>query len=111
MHTFDLSMFSSDLPRVNPTTLNGVILYYRLMTKWSGLLGDSTELSRMGLSQRPKLDGGGLGARTHLAGGCRRACARGVKVVAQHTRSKRPPWRVVVSPQRCFCDFLPCRIE
>jgi hypothetical protein len=26
-----------------------MILYYRLMTKWSGL-GDSTELSRMGLS-------------------------------------------------------------
>jgi hypothetical protein len=32
------------------TTLNGMIPYYRLMTKWSGL-GDSTELSRMGLSQ------------------------------------------------------------
>jgi hypothetical protein len=31
-------------------TLNGMILYYRLMTKWSGL-GDSTKLSRMGLSQ------------------------------------------------------------
>jgi hypothetical protein len=41
---------SSDLPGVNPTTLNGMILYYRLMTKRSGL-GDSTELSRMGLSQ------------------------------------------------------------
>jgi hypothetical protein len=41
---------SSDLPGVNPATLNGMILYYRLMTKWSGL-GDSTELSRMGLSQ------------------------------------------------------------
>jgi hypothetical protein len=27
-----------------------MILYYCLMTKWSGL-GDSTELSRMGLSQ------------------------------------------------------------
>jgi hypothetical protein len=27
-----------------------MILYYRLMIKWSGL-GDSTELSRMGLSQ------------------------------------------------------------
>jgi hypothetical protein len=40
---------SSDLPGVNPTVLNGMILYYRLMTKWSGL-GDSTELSRMGLS-------------------------------------------------------------
>jgi hypothetical protein len=35
---------SSDLPGVNPVTLNGMILYYRLMTKWSGL-GDSTELS------------------------------------------------------------------
>jgi hypothetical protein len=41
---------SSDLPGVNPATLNGIILYYRLMTKWSGL-GDSTELSRVGLSQ------------------------------------------------------------
>jgi hypothetical protein len=38
-------MLSSDLPGVNPATLNGMILYYRLMTKWSGL-GDSTELSR-----------------------------------------------------------------
>jgi hypothetical protein len=45
-------MFSSDLPGVNLATLNGVILYYRLMTKWSGL-GDSTELSWMGLSQSP----------------------------------------------------------
>jgi hypothetical protein len=43
-------MFSSDLSGVNPATVNGMILYYRLMTKWSGL-GDSTELSRMGLSQ------------------------------------------------------------
>jgi hypothetical protein len=41
---------SSDLPGVNPATLNGMLLYYRLMTKWSGL-GDSTELSRVGLSQ------------------------------------------------------------
>jgi hypothetical protein len=30
-----------------------MILYYRLMTKWSGL-GDSTELSRMGLSHVPQ---------------------------------------------------------
>jgi hypothetical protein len=43
-------MLTSDLPGVNPATLNGMILYYRLMTKWSGL-GDSTELSRVGLSQ------------------------------------------------------------
>jgi hypothetical protein len=42
-------VFSSDLPGVNPATLNWMIPYYRLMTKWSGL-GDSTELSRMGLS-------------------------------------------------------------
>jgi hypothetical protein len=35
---------SSDLPGVNPATLNGILLYYRLMTKWSGF-GDSTELS------------------------------------------------------------------
>jgi hypothetical protein len=40
---------SSDLPGVNPATLSEMLLYYRLMTKWSGL-GDSTELSRMGLS-------------------------------------------------------------
>jgi hypothetical protein len=46
-------VFSSDFPGVNATTLNGMILYYRLMTKWSGL-GDSTESSRMGLSQMPK---------------------------------------------------------
>jgi hypothetical protein len=43
-------VFSSDLPGVNPATLNSMILYYRLMTKWSGL-GDSTELSLMALSQ------------------------------------------------------------
>jgi hypothetical protein len=43
-------VLSSDLPGVNPETLIGMILYYRLMTKWSGL-GNSTELSRMGLSQ------------------------------------------------------------
>jgi hypothetical protein len=41
--------FPSDLLGVKPTTLNGMLLYYRLMTKWSGL-GDSTELSRVGLS-------------------------------------------------------------
>jgi hypothetical protein len=41
---------SSDLPGVNPATHNGILLYYRLMTKRSGL-GDSTELSRLGLSQ------------------------------------------------------------
>jgi hypothetical protein len=45
-----LSVYSSDLRGVNPATLNGIIFYYRLKTKWSGL-GDSTELSRMGLSQ------------------------------------------------------------
>jgi hypothetical protein len=42
-------VFPSDLPGVNPATLNGIHLYYRLMTKWSDL-GDSTELSRVGLS-------------------------------------------------------------
>jgi hypothetical protein len=42
---------SSDLPGVNPTTLNGMLLYYCLMTNWSGL-GDSTELSRVGLSHQ-----------------------------------------------------------
>jgi hypothetical protein len=51
MHTFDpLCVFSSDLPSFDPATLDRMILYYRLMTKWSGL-DDSTELSRMGLSQ------------------------------------------------------------
>jgi hypothetical protein len=45
-----LSVFPSDLPGVNPATLNGMIPFCRLMTKWSGL-GDSTELSRVGLSQ------------------------------------------------------------
>jgi hypothetical protein len=44
-----LSVFPSDLPGVNLATLNGMILYCRLMTKCSGL-GDSTELSRIGLS-------------------------------------------------------------
>jgi hypothetical protein len=43
-------VFPSDLPGVNPAILNRMLLYYRLMTKWSGL-GDSTELSRVGLSQ------------------------------------------------------------
>jgi hypothetical protein len=43
-------VFPSDLPGVNPATLNEMLLYYRLMTKWSGL-GDSTELSWVGLSQ------------------------------------------------------------
>jgi hypothetical protein len=52
MYTFRSSVCdSSDLPGFDPATLNEMILYYRLMTKWSGL-GDSTELSRMGLSQR-----------------------------------------------------------
>jgi hypothetical protein len=41
---------SSDLPDVNPATLNGIFLYYSLMTKWSDL-GDSTKLSWVGLSQ------------------------------------------------------------
>jgi hypothetical protein len=57
-------VFPSDLPGVNPATLNEMLLYYRLITKWSGL-GDSTELSRMGLSQivgfspTSEIDGGG----------------------------------------------------
>jgi hypothetical protein len=42
---------SSDLPGFDPATLNGMILYYHIMIKWSGL-GDSTELSWMGLSQK-----------------------------------------------------------
>jgi hypothetical protein len=47
MHTSILSVLSSDLPSVNLATLNGILLYYRLMANWSGL-GDSTELSRVG---------------------------------------------------------------
>jgi hypothetical protein len=47
-------MFSSDLPSVNPATLNEMILYCHLLTKWSGL-GDSTKLSRIGLSQGMRL--------------------------------------------------------
>jgi hypothetical protein len=43
------SVLSSDLSGVNPATLNGMILYYCLMTKWIGL-GDNTDLSRVGLS-------------------------------------------------------------
>jgi hypothetical protein len=51
MHTFRSSVcVSSDLPGFDPATLNRMILYYRLMTKWSGL-GNNTELSRIGLSQ------------------------------------------------------------
>jgi hypothetical protein len=42
-------VLSSDLVGVNPAALNRILLYYRLMTKRSGL-GDSTELSRVGLS-------------------------------------------------------------
>jgi hypothetical protein len=41
---------SSNLPGFDLTTLNKMILYYLLVTKCSGL-GESTELSRMGLSQ------------------------------------------------------------
>jgi hypothetical protein len=50
MHSFDPLCVPSDLLGVNPAILNGMLLYYRLMTKWSGL-GDSTELFRVGLSQ------------------------------------------------------------
>jgi hypothetical protein len=57
-----LYVFPSDLPGVNPATLNGMLLYYRLMTKWSGL-GDSTELSRVGLSHYT-----GLGVGFRLCG-------------------------------------------
>jgi hypothetical protein len=45
---------SSDLPGFDPATLNVMILYYRLMTKWIGL-GDSTELCRMELRHPPAL--------------------------------------------------------
>jgi hypothetical protein len=53
MHTFDPLYVSSDLPGVNPATLIGMILYYHLMTNWSGL-GDSTKLYRMGLSHKER---------------------------------------------------------
>jgi hypothetical protein len=68
MHTFDPLCVSSDLPGVNPATLNGMILYYRLMTKWSGL-GDSTKLFRMGLSHPSRISAAGRGSRgSALAG-------------------------------------------
>jgi hypothetical protein len=51
MHTFDPLSDFKWFTRCKPATLNGMVLYYRLMTKWSGL-SDSTELSQMGLSQR-----------------------------------------------------------
>jgi hypothetical protein len=54
---------SSDLTGVNPATLNGILLYYRLMTKRSGL-GDIAELSRMGLSQH-RLNGASRGDKVH----------------------------------------------
>jgi hypothetical protein len=57
---------SSDLPGVNPAKLNGILLYYRLMTKRSGL-GDSTELSRVGLSQPQASCDDGRGAWVLLA--------------------------------------------
>jgi hypothetical protein len=47
-----VSGFPSDLPGVNQATLNGMIPYCRVMTKWSGL-GDSMELSQVGLSDPP----------------------------------------------------------
>jgi hypothetical protein len=67
MHMFDpLCVSQVILPGVNPTTLNGIILYYRLMTKCRGLV-DSTELSRMGLSHNAShyplpipIDGGSI---------------------------------------------------
>jgi hypothetical protein len=37
-----LSVRLSDLPGLNPGTINGMILYYGLMIKWIGL-GASTE--------------------------------------------------------------------
>jgi hypothetical protein len=54
---------SSDLPGVNPATLNGMLLYYRLMSKWSGL-GDSTELSRVGLSHISVVENPVLNSKT-----------------------------------------------
>jgi hypothetical protein len=42
--------YSSNLPGFDSSTLNTMVLYYRLMTKLSGL-GDSTKLSWVGLSQ------------------------------------------------------------
>jgi hypothetical protein len=85
---------SSDLPGVNPATLNGVILYYRLMTKWSGL-GDSTELSRMGLSQ-------GLTAvgrrKTPWPASNYRVLWR---LVPKRRGAQLPPWRTAVGCQIC----------
>jgi hypothetical protein len=43
-----LCWFPSDLPGVNPATNDRMILYYCLMTKVDGLLGDSTVFSCVG---------------------------------------------------------------
>jgi hypothetical protein len=48
--TRDLSACKSKRTLIQLLTVTKMILYYRSTTKWSGL-GDSTELSRMGLSQ------------------------------------------------------------
>jgi hypothetical protein len=74
-------VFPSDLPGVNPATLNEILPYYHLMTKWSGL-GDSTELSRVGLSQNPnrtRASVGGSSQGGHSAGG-----AGGSRAVVAH---------------------------
>jgi hypothetical protein len=44
----------SDLPGVNPTTNDGMILYYCLMTKVDGLLCDSTVFSWAGCHSRDR---------------------------------------------------------
>jgi hypothetical protein len=50
MHLFRSSKcVSRDLPGFDPATINGMVLYYLLMTNWSGL-GDSTKLFQMRLS-------------------------------------------------------------
>jgi hypothetical protein len=46
--------FPSDLPGVNPATNDRMILYYCLMTKVDGLLGDSTVFFLGGLSQESR---------------------------------------------------------
>jgi hypothetical protein len=50
MHTFDPLCDFKWFTGCKPGNTQRMVLYYRLMTKWSGL-GDSTELSRVGLWQ------------------------------------------------------------
>jgi hypothetical protein len=49
MHSFDPLCVSKRFTGRKPDNTQRMLLYYSLMTEWSGL-GDSTESSRVGLS-------------------------------------------------------------